>query len=197
MPLSQADSFATLQSASFYPGQAFKRFGYRPSDDDILAWMHLWRYIGYLMGVDPEWYPATITDGFRAQLLIALSSASEDSGDFVCLTQSFMNNYRPADDGNALHKLRGELYYRLKLGQAWCYVPRGVYRAAGLPDPGLWRYAPFAAFVPNYLRETARLHIPGAATLIDRRRRAARERWLRMHLEGGEATFAPVEKLAR
>ncbi|WP_051574132.1 oxygenase MpaB family protein [Mycobacterium sp. URHB0044] len=197
MPLSQADSFSTLLASSFVPGQTLKLLGYRPTDHDILAMMHQWRYIGHLMGVQPAWYPETVADGFRAQLLILLSADKEDSADFRHLTQSFMSNYQPKQDSHGLRRLAGELNYRVKLGLAAYYVPTDTYRAAGLPDPGLWRYIPLASFVPNYLRETARRRIPGVAGLIDRRRRAARERWLHEHLDGGEAKFAPVEKLTR
>jgi len=197
MPLSQADSFATLMASSFFPGQALKLYGYRPTDHDVLAMMHQWRYIGYLMGIQPRWYPDNITDGFRAQLLVLLSFGTEDSADFRHLTQSFMTNYQPKQDTRGPRRLAGELNYRIKLGQARCYVQADTYQAAELPDPGLWRFLPYASFVPNFLRETARRHIPGVSGLIDRRNRAARQEWLRTHLEDGKANFAPVQKLAR
>jgi len=108
-----------------------------------------------------------------------------------------MTNYQPKQDTRGPRRLAGELNYRIKLGQARCYVQADTYQAAELPDPGLWRFLPYASFVPNFLRETARRHIPGASGLIDRRNRAARQDWLRTRLEDGEANFAPVKKLTR
>jgi len=50
VPINQAGMFNTLMASSQFPGQQLKLLGYRPTDDDITALMHLWHYVGYLMG---------------------------------------------------------------------------------------------------------------------------------------------------
>jgi len=57
--------------------------------------------------------------------------------------------------------------------------------------------APLARFIPNLVRETLRRKVPGVAGWIDQRHRRTRHEWLNTHLEGGEAKFAPVDKLTR
>jgi hypothetical protein len=197
VPISQFGMFSTLFASSFAPGQQLKRLGYRPTDDDISAMMHHWRYVGYLMGVEPPWYPETMTDGFQAQLLISLAEAPTIGEDSRQLFASFMDTYLPSADARGLRRIYGTLRYRAQLGHARFYLGSNSYQATGLPDPGPWRFAPLARVIPNLTRETLRRTVPGAAGWIDRRHRRARQNFLDTHLEGGEAKFKPVDKLTR
>jgi hypothetical protein len=197
MPISQFGMFGTLMLSSFAPGQQLKLLGYLPTDEDIAAMMHHWRYVGYLMGFDPPWYPDTVTEGFSAQLLISLSELPKVSKDSQDLCQSFMDTYRPAQDARGLRRLYGNLRYRAQLGHARFYLGQDGYDAAGLSDPGPWRYAPLVRVIPNLIRESLRRTVPGVAGWIDQRHRRARQEFLNTHLEDGEAKFKPVDKLTR
>src|SRR5882762_1783131 len=197
VPISQFGMFGTLLLSSFAPGQQLKLLGYRPTDDDIAAMMHHWRYVGYLMGCEPPWYTETVTDGFRAQLLIALSEVPNVGEDSRELCRSFMETYRPGTDAGGLRHVYGRLRYKAALGHARFYLGPRSFEATGLPDPGLWRYAPLARVIPNLTRETLRRNVPGVAGWIDQTHRRARHEWLNNNLEGGEAKFKPVDKLTR
>jgi hypothetical protein len=197
VPISQFGMFGTLLLSSFAPGQQLKLLGYLPTDDDIAAMMHHWRYVGYLMGFEPPWYPETMTDAFQAQLLIALAEAPKIGKDSQELCRSFMDTYLPAEDARGLHRVYGQLRYKAQLGHARFFLGQDSYRATGLPDPGLWRYAPLARVVPNLTRETLRRNVPGVAGWIDQTHRRARHELLNRNLEGGEAKFKPVDKLTR
>jgi hypothetical protein len=197
VPISQFGMFGTLILSSHFPGQQLKLLGYRPTDQDVVAMMHHWRYVGYLMGFEPPWYPATAADGFRAQLLALLAEEPVFGPDTELLCRSFLDTYRPAEDAHGWRRARGNLRYRAQLGHSRFYLGADLHKACGLPDPGLWRYVPLARALPNFVRETARRRIPGAAGWIDRSHRMARQKFLRENLEGGEAKFKPVDKLAR
>jgi hypothetical protein len=197
VPISQLGMFQTLIASSHFPGQQLKLLGYRPADADIVAMMHHWRYVGYLMGFEPPWYPETAADGFRAQLLIALAEEPDFGPDSEELCRSFMNTYLPGKDARGLRRAWGNLRYQAQLGHSRFYLGADLHNASGLPDPGLWRYAPLARVVPNFVRETARRNIPGAAGWIDQVHRNARQKFLRKNLDGGEAKFQPVDKLTR
>jgi hypothetical protein len=197
VPISQLGMFQTLMASSHFPGQQLKLLGYRPADDDIVAMMHHWRYVGYLMGFEPPWYPQTVTDGFRAQLLIMLAEEPGFGPDTDDLCASFMNTYLPSPHAPRLRRAAGNLRYRAQLGHARFYLGADMYPSCGLPDPGLWRFAPLARVLPNFARESARRRIPGTAGRIDQAHRKARQQYLRTNLEGGEAAFQPVDKLAR
>lgn len=197
VPISQFGMFMTLMASSHFPGQQLKLLGYRPTDDDITAMMHHWHYVGYLMGFELPWYPETVTDGFRAQLLISLAEEPDFGPDTESLCQSFMNTYLPAQDVHGLRRTMGNLRYRAQLGHSRFYLGADLHKSSGLTDPGLWRYAPLARFLPNFARETARRTIPGVAGRIDQAHRKARREFLEKNLEGGTAKFQPVDKLAR
>jgi hypothetical protein len=108
-----------------------------------------------------------------------------------------MNTYLPAQDVHGLRRTMGNLRYRAQLGHSRFYLGADLHKSSGLTDPGLWRYAPLARFLPNFARETARRTIPGVAGRIDQAHRKARREFLEKNLEGGTAKFQPVDKLAR
>jgi hypothetical protein len=189
--------FGTLLLSSFAPGQQLKLLGYRPTDYDIAAMMHHWRYVGYLMGCEPPWYPETTEDAFQVQLLLALSEVPTIGEDSWKLCGSFMDTYLPAEDARGLRQVYGKLRYKAALGHACFYLGENSYQATGLPNAGLWRYAPLARVIPNLARETLRRNVPGIAGWIDQTHRRARHEWLNKNLEGGEASFKPVDKLTR
>jgi hypothetical protein len=197
VPISQFGMFGTVMLSSFAPGQQLKLIGYRPTDADIEAMMHHWRYVGYLMGAEAPWYPETVTDGFLAQLLLTLSDTPQPSKDSDELCRSFMDTFRPAAESRGVRRAYGALRFKAQLGHARFYLGQDNFRRSGLPDPGLWRYAPLARVVPNFTRETLRRHVPGVAGRIDRTNRRARQEFLSRNLDGGAAKFKPVDKLTR
>jgi hypothetical protein len=197
VPISQFGMVGTLLLSSFAPGQQLKLLGYLPTDDDIAAMMHHWRYVGYLMGVEPPCYPETMPDAFQVQLLLALSEAPKIGEDSQKLCRSFMDTYLPAEDARGLRRVYGKLRYKAGLGHARFYLGESSYQATGLPDAGPWRYAPLVRVLPNLTREILRRNVPGVAGWIDQTHRRARHDWLNKNLEGGEAKFKPVDKLTR
>lgn len=196
VPISQFNMFSTLMAGSFIGGQDLKRLGYRTSDADLVAVLHFWRYVGYIMGVDTPFYPETVDDGFRAMRLLALAQRTKDDQDSRTLCHSFMDVYRPPADASGLARIKAELSYKFNLGHAAFYAP-GSYAKAGFPPVGLWRHAPLLRFVPNYLRETARRHVPGVAQLIDRRHRAFRQADLKKTVGAAREGYNAVAQLTR
>jgi hypothetical protein len=197
MPISQFAMLGTLLLSSFVPGQQLKLLRYLPTDDDIAAMMHHWRYVGHLMGAEAPWYPDTVAEAFQAQLLISLAEQPNPSEDSRRLCSSFMDTFKPAADAHGLRHAYGSLRYQAQLGHAHFYLGKEAFAGTGLPDPGLWRYAPLARIAPNLTRETLRRTVPGVADWIDKTHRHYRQDFLAAHLEGGEAKFKPVDKPTR
>ncbi|MFJ1604690.1 oxygenase MpaB family protein [Streptomyces sp. NPDC088253] len=197
MPISQFAQTGTLLLSSFAPGMQLKLLGYRPTDADVEAMMHHWRYVGYLMGVDAPWYPETVAEGFKANLLLGLSEQPKIDDDSRELCRSFMDTYLPPEDAKGLRQVYGKLRYKAQLGHARFYLGEESYRNTGLPDTGLWRFAPLARVPGNLTRETLRRNVPGVAGWIDQVNRRDRHAFLNTNLEGGEAKFKPVDRLTR
>lgn len=196
VPISQFNMFTTLMAGSIISGVQLRTLGYRTTDDDIVAMLHMWRYIGHVMGVETPWYPETIEDGYRAMRLTALAQRTEDNEDSRKLCHSFMDSYRPSPEARGWQRARAELNYRFQLGHAYFYTP-GSYVKSDFPEVGLWRFAPLVRFVPNAVRDTACQKIPPVARMVDRRHREWRRKEVDRTLGAGKGSYSPVETLSR
>ena len=78
VPINQADMAGTNLLFSVVPLEGLRRLGFRFTRDDIESVMHLWRYSGYLMGVDDRLLCATESEGVRQGELIHLLQGPPD-----------------------------------------------------------------------------------------------------------------------
>lgn len=78
-PISQSDQAATLALFSSVLLLGSRALGVPISREDSLAVMHLWRYIGWLMGVDEDWLVETEREQHRMNyhVLLAQDGISE------------------------------------------------------------------------------------------------------------------------
>lgn len=72
MPINQTDQAATLSLFSGVVLLGVRGLGARVSRADSHAYMHLWRYIGWLMGVDDQWLLTTEREQHRMNYHILL-----------------------------------------------------------------------------------------------------------------------------
>jgi hypothetical protein len=196
VPLSQNAQFGTI-SLSFLLNQQAKVIGYLPSNDEILAHMHLWRYVAYLMGVEPSFYPESIDDWWRVLYLMFLQDVPNDGPDSRMLGQSFVAAFG-ATGAESPELARQKSREKAEvLGWTRYFLSRSDYRAMELGDAGLHRWAPLKRIPTNLVTEAARRLIPRTAGHIDDRCRRDRRDWLEFHLSERPAGFAPVERLTR
>ncbi|MGV9310774.1 oxygenase MpaB family protein [Streptomyces sp. NPDC003691] len=196
VPLNQRDQFSII-TLSFTLTQHMKAMGYLIDDEDVLAHMHFWRYVGHLMGVEPSYYPRTVEDWWRAVYLVLLSQAPHDGPDSRRLGQGFVKAFGPAPEDTGEARRRKETEYRTALGWTRFFVNQEVFQAIRLPSAGLWRWSPLKRLLPNLVEQSARKYIVGVDELLDRRRRHRRALWLDENTQGRPAEFAPVERLTR
>jgi ER-bound oxygenase mpaB/B'/Rubber oxygenase, catalytic domain len=78
IPINQADSLGTnlLFSTGFLEG--CKQWGLRFTNDEEEALVHLWRYVGYLMGIEESLLPVDAAGGRRALFMVGVSQPSPD-----------------------------------------------------------------------------------------------------------------------
>jgi hypothetical protein len=129
---------------------------------------HFWRYVGWLMGIDPELLPVTETDTWRLLWLEAATELQPDP-DSRRLGQALASAIGPLvvpGDGAlsraAAHALTAYLtsYSRLLLGGANADFLE-------LPDSKPFQAAVMATAVVNRAAEYARLAIPGTTRLSE------------------------------
>ncbi|MEU9329918.1 oxygenase MpaB family protein [Streptomyces canus] len=196
VPLNPYDQFTTI-SLSFVLSQHMKLLGYRISDEETLAHMHFWRYVAYLMGCEPAFYPETVDDWWRASYVISVGADPNDGPDSRMLSQSFIDAFAPSPEDQGEERAAKEREYRKVLGYAGFFLPAATLDVTGVPQPGLLRWKPLTRFVPNLVTSAARRVVPGFAATLDLRRRQSRAAWMSHHTGGRPAAFTPVERLSR
>lgn len=72
MPINQTDQAATLGLFNGVPLLGSRALGARVSGADSRAYMHMWKYIGWLMGVDEQWLCETERDQHRLNYHVLL-----------------------------------------------------------------------------------------------------------------------------
>ncbi|MDJ0762229.1 MAG: oxygenase MpaB family protein [Myxococcota bacterium] len=77
-PLNQHDMLATALLFSIALLDGLKQFGFRFSAEQREDQLHLWRYIGYLLGLDPSFFPTTTADARRDAEIIAATQGPPD-----------------------------------------------------------------------------------------------------------------------
>ena len=195
-PLSQNPQFGTIM-LSFLLTQHTKMIGYWHSDAEILDHMHFWRYVAYLLGVEPAFYPETVEDWWRVVYLMMLQDDPADGPDSRMLAQSFVTAFGPTDtDPRDVRKRKLKEQAKV-LGWTRFFLTDDTFTANQLPAPGWRRWLPLTRLVPNLLGEIGRRVLPGYADRLDARQRQSRAAWLQQHAAGRAARFAPVETLSR
>jgi hypothetical protein len=87
LPINQADTLGTnlLFSIGFLEG--CRQWGLRFSDEEVDAVVHLWRYVGYLIGIDERLLPSD-ADGARRALYMVGTSQPDPDADSVELARA-------------------------------------------------------------------------------------------------------------
>jgi hypothetical protein len=196
LPINQLDLAGTSLLFSVNLVRHLRQVGFHFSAAESEAIMHLWRYSGYLLGIEPELLCATETEGRHlAELIFELTGAPDE--DSRTLIRALMEVAMPAMMEEALPWLvaaceaEGEARRRGWLGHLghsvarlmgltsrsgrarFCYgLSHGLLRgrAAELQYPRTtWRYtAPWLLRTFVAPLETCRRFIPGATRLAHR-----------------------------
>ena len=132
IPVNQADMLATQLGFSVIFLLGTRVLGVPLSKADGRAVMHLWRYIGWLMGVAECWLPKDEQDGRRLLYHVLLSQAPPDASS-AQLGKALMNEPldRPYPD---FAWLRGQYIRARHVSITRLFVDRQGMRDLGLPD---------------------------------------------------------------
>ncbi|WP_064745504.1 oxygenase MpaB family protein [Pseudonocardia acaciae] len=164
-PVNQVQTVGTLVlfSLAFLVGT--QALGMRYTADERAAVVHLWRYVGFLMGVDAELLPATEADTWRVFWLEAATEFVPDE-DSYRLAQALVTTVGPGGDRAVDRLTRWAVgnfvssYSRLVLG-------RRNADFLGLPDNKPFQAAVLGISAANLALELARSVVPGATRLSE------------------------------
>jgi hypothetical protein len=137
VPINQYDQASTLGVFSTSFMLHARLLGVRVSRADSAAIMHLWSYVGWLMGVDEEWLPRTERQGRRV-LYRMLSHDPPPDANSTALATALMGIY----DQSPMSPLRRRFERERGLSVATWLLGPAAMRDVGLPARLPW-YALF------------------------------------------------------
>lgn len=196
-PLNQADSMATILefSAIFLTG--LRALGFVFSRREREAVFHLWRYIGYLMGVEERILPTCEADAMRAMyLMLATMPAADD--DTRALGQALADAPLQFAGQDWLSQSIAKVERTLRIGYTRYILGDKAGDALGLPRT-LAKYVWPAQFPLRFGSELLRKGLPPLDwVLVTLGEKAAREQFpLQVKQTQADTTFTPVRHLAR
>lgn len=98
-PINQEDLAGTLMSFGPVILTGLKQLGVNLTEDEKLAYMHAWKVVGYLMGIQAPFLPDTFEEGFdlAAKILKHQAAASEAGKALTHSCLQFVNHIVPGD----------------------------------------------------------------------------------------------------
>ncbi|MGW0250698.1 oxygenase MpaB family protein [Nocardia goodfellowii] len=197
VPISVGDATLTLMGGSVVPGLALWSVGHTTTIREIEATLHFWRYVGHLLGVQPEWYPRDFRESVRLMFAAFVKRAHTAGADGAELVESYLPAFAPKP-GTPWHKrIRDELNYRVQIGYTGFWLPPATYAAHNMPRRFPWVLHPLVQFPFQLTAEAARRLIPGLDEVADRVQRYRREAWYRNEVGDAAAEFRPVQEFRR
>ena len=163
LPINEADSLATNVGFSMAMIYGCKWLGFYLPNKDIEAVLHLWRYIGYLMGDDADWLPKTTEEGLQCLLLIHLSNENNPDEESKTLAKDYLNSFKPKSDVKNWKQYVNDYYFFMKhKAYAELLIPFDLYKKLELPSYNLtWMLVPLVEFPSIFIKDRLRVLIPG------------------------------------
>jgi hypothetical protein len=159
--------------------------------------MHLWRYIGHVMGVQPRRFPETVREGIQLATMYMLKRAYQAGDDGRELVESYPRAFAPQTGTPWRKRVRDEVNYRAQLGYTRFFLPPGFYRRYDMPQPWPWALHPLVQFPANFAASTLGRHSRHAGQAFERYQRWRRQSWWRNEMGDRQAAFQAAEAFRR
>ena len=186
VPINQFDRAGTIGSFSTSYLLQARALGIRIPSADAEAIMHLWSYVGWLMGVDERWLPRTERVGRRVlgNVIAGFSGPEESSRQ---LGEGLIGMHDRAPGISALRR-RYERERSLSMA-TFLNLGHGM-RDVGQPMRPPWY--PAYRIASNVLWTQVLGRLPGGTSALDRRAERALVRMERFQYAGHRPPIAPV-----
>ncbi|MEU4518312.1 oxygenase MpaB family protein [Amycolatopsis sp. NPDC024027] len=186
-PVNQVQTAGTLLLFSLVYVFGTQLLGLRYSARERGDILHLWRYIGWLMGVDDELLPASEEDAWRLLWLLAATEFIPDD-DSKRLAKALIEANAAVGEGRgAIGKVLSHVSVAVHSSISRLVLGKTNADFLGLPNDPVAQAAIVAVAGVNFAAETVRRFIPGATALQERIGQAGR----RGYVKRLEKIFAP------
>lgn len=196
-PLNQADSMATILEFSSIFLMGLRALGFLFNKREREAVVHLWRYVGFIMGVDERILPTCEDDAMRAMYLMAATIPASDE-DTCALGVALANAPLQFAGEDWLSRRWARVERELRIGYSRYILGDRAGDALGLPRTAA-KYV-WPAQIPLRLSlELVRASVPPLNDLLVTWGEHSSKRQFSRQVKQTRAdtTFTPVKQLAR
>ncbi|MDX6742749.1 oxygenase MpaB family protein [Actinocorallia sp. A-T 12471] len=187
LPINQADQGATLGLHCTYYLLGIRMLGFPVGKADADAVMHLWRYVGWLMGVADEWLPLSEAHGRRIFYRLSLAAPPPDEHSRA-LAAAFEESRRHL----TFKRFEGpRRAYELAKSRSLARVLVG---GEGMRELGLRAAPPWYHLLripANLVKHGLLRHLPGGERWLTARGERELDRTLPRHFANTPATIGP------
>ncbi|GAA1034485.1 MULTISPECIES: oxygenase MpaB family protein [Amycolatopsis] len=191
-PVNQVQTAGTLLLFSLVYVFGTQLLGLRYTAREKADILHLWRYVGWLMGVTDELLPADEDDAWRLLWMLAATEFIPDD-DSKRLARALVDTHAAIGEGRgAAGKVLAQVNVGVHSAISRLVLGRDNADFLGLPDNPVAQAAVLAAAGVNYAAETVRQLVPGATALQEALGAFGRRRYLKRMNAVFERRGAPV-----
>lgn len=180
-PINQGDMVATSLGFSMVFLEGIRKMGFRPSEDEVKGLFHFWKYIGFLLGISPDYLPDTEEQAIERLYKWTISQPMADE-DTKTLALALMNE--PILASFPKYTWQKKLLIKAHLGYNFYFLDTRACSTMGLPST-FFRYLPYGATLLNRLKEysihSAAASYPKAVNSGRKKQERIRELFLRGH----------------
>ncbi|MEV6895915.1 oxygenase MpaB family protein [Amycolatopsis sp. NPDC051372] len=178
-PVNQVQTAGTLLLFSLVYVFGTQLLGLRYTERERADILHLWRYIGWLMGVGEELLPADEGDAWRLLWLLAATEFIPDD-DSKRLAKALVESHAAIGEGRgAAGKVLAHVNVSVHSAISRLVLGKENADFLELPDDPVAQAAVVAVAGVNFAAETARRFIPGATALQELLGGLGRRRYLK------------------
>lgn len=197
VPISIGDASLTLMGGSVVPGLALWSLGHQTTITEIEATLHFWRYVGHLLGVQPDWYPRDFKESVQLMFAAFVKRAYTAGADGEELVESYLPAFKPKPGTPWRKRVRDEINYRVQIGYTGFFLLPTTYSKHNMPRRFPWVLHPIVSAPVVFSMETVRRLVPGLDRVADNVQRRRRETWYRNEVGDKAADFQPVEEFRK
>ncbi|MFZ2510906.1 MAG: oxygenase MpaB family protein [Gordonia sp. (in: high G+C Gram-positive bacteria)] len=195
-PISQSYQLLTLMGGSVVPALALWLTGVQTTPKEIRALLHYQRYLGHLLGVRTQWYPANISEALRLLAFVNMTRSYDAGADGAELIESFPAAFQ-VTGATGLAKLRGKYNAAMYAAYSSMYMFPWTRRKYDMPSPLPGLLLIVARLPLVAATETLRRICPPFSRWHERVMCRHRESWHAMQMAGRSADFSHGKGLRR
>lgn len=195
VPINQGDMLATNLAFSMVFITVLSSLGFRFSRQERDGIMHLWRYVGYLMGIDETILVTSEAEGMRYLYAVLMSQPIPDE-DTKALALALMNEPYEQYGQQGWQSWLAEAHVRAHNGVSRLFLGTKSYQRLGLPESRYWSWFPLTLIPPILVAEGARILLPKGTDWFARLGGRTQQEMLKKRLQKKPAQYKPVEAVA-